>query len=334
MEGASRSGTQGLAIEAAGLTKTFGSTRAVDSVDLSVERGSVYGFLGPNGAGKTTTIRILATLLRPDSGRAYVLGHDVVQDADAVRAELSLTSQFASVDVDLTVFENLVLVARLFGYRHRGAKKRASEMLEAFDLTQVSSRQVTLLSGGMRRRLDIAASLVVVPELVFLDEPTSGLDPRNRRQLWDVIRALSADGTTVLLTTQHLDEADALADRIAVIDGGAVIAEGTKAELKASVGAGAIRVGLARPEQRRAAERVLTRDLGLQVAADSDPTVLSTRIASTDGPDGLAGEAGHVLTALSRSGITVNDFSVGRPSLDEVFLAITDDAAKAPRITG
>ncbi len=324
---------QDLAIEAVGLTKRFGSVCAVDSVDLAVARGSIYGFLGPNGAGKTTTIRMLATLLRPDRGRAYVFGHDVVRDADAVRTKLSLTSQFASVDEDLTVLENLVLVARLFGYTHRGAKKRASELLGAFNLAEASRRQVSLLSGGMRRRLDIAASLVIVPELVFLDEPTSGLDPRNRRELWNVIRELSADGTTVLLTTQYLDEADALADRTAVIDRGTVVAEGTNAELKASVGRGTVRVGLARPEQRRAAESVLSRELGLPISGDSDPLIVSARITSANGSDGLAGQVGRALIALSHAGIAVRECSLGQPSLDEVFLAVTDHAPKTERPT-
>ncbi len=221
-----------LAVECIGLTKAFGSTRAVDGVDLAVPKGFVYGFLGPNGSGKTTTIKILATLLRPDSGCARVFGHDVVLEAGAVRDRLSLTSQFASVDEDLTAFENLVLLARLFGYGRRDARQRAAELLDAFALGDTAGRQITSLSGGMRRRLDIAASLVVRPDLLFLDEPTTGLDPRSRRQVWDVIRAVAAEGTTVLLTTQYLDEADALANRIAVIDRGALIAEGTSTEFE------------------------------------------------------------------------------------------------------
>src|ERR671925_1284501 len=209
-----------LAIEANGLVKSFGSTRAVDGVDLAVRSGSVYGVLGPNGAGKTTTIRMLATLLRPDAGSARVLGHDIVSEADAVRGLVSLTGQLASVDEDLTGRENLVLLGRLLGLRRAGAKARAVELLDAFDLADAAGRLVKNYSGGMRRRLDIAASLVVTPELMFLDEPTTGLDPRSRNHVWDIIRSLTASGTTVLLCTQYLDEADRLADGIAVIDRG------------------------------------------------------------------------------------------------------------------
>ena len=241
------------AIETSDLVKTFGDTRAVDGVDLAVPTGMVYGLLGPNGAGKTTVIRVLATLLRPDAGTARVFGCDVVREADAVRSRVSLTGQFASVDEDLTGLENLVLIARLLGYSRKHARERASELLDAFGLTEAAGRQVKKYSGGMRRRLDIAASIVVTPDLMFLDEPTAGLDPRSRNQVWDIIRALVAGGTTVLLTTQYLDEADQLADRIAVIDQGKVIAEGTPGELKASVGSGAVHVRLLDPEDRSGA---------------------------------------------------------------------------------
>ncbi len=246
-----------LAIEASGLMKSFGSVRAVDGVDLAVRSGSVYGVLGPNGAGKTTTIRMLATLLRPDAGSARVLGHDIVDDAGAVRGLVSLTGQLASVDEDLTGRENLILLGRLLGLKRTHAKTRAGELLEAFGLADAAARLVKHYSGGMRRRLDIAASLVVTPQLMFLDEPTTGLDPRSRNQVWDIIRALVAEGTTILLCTQYLDEADNLADGIAVIDHGRVIAEGTPGQLKASVGSGALHVRLLDPEQRPEAERVL-----------------------------------------------------------------------------
>jgi ABC-2 type transport system ATP-binding protein len=229
-----------LAIETSDLVKSFGSTPAVDGVNLSVRTGAVYGMLGPNGAGKTTTIRMLATLLRPDAGTACVLGHDIVAEADAVRGLVSLTGQLASVDEDLTGRENLVMVGRLLGYSRVQAKARAIELLEVFGLGEAVGRQVKNYSGGMRRRLDIAASIVVTPELMFLDEPTTGLDPRSRNQVWDIIRALAGQGTTVLLCTQYLDEADQLADRIAVIDHGKVIAEGTPGQLKASVGRGVL----------------------------------------------------------------------------------------------
>jgi ABC-2 type transport system ATP-binding protein len=309
-----------LAIEASGLVKSFGEVRAVDGVDLAVRSGSVYGVLGPNGAGKTTTIRMLATLLRPDGGSAQVLGHDIVREADAVRGLVSLTGQLASVDEDLTGRENLILLGRLLGLRRAGAKARAGELLEAFDLTEASGRLVKHYSGGMRRRLDIAASLVVTPELMFLDEPTTGLDPRSRNQVWDIVRSLSAAGTTILLCTQYLDEADQLADGIAVIDHGRVIAEGTPAQLKASVGGGALHVRLLDPEQRPEAERVLAAELGT-VHLEPDPAALSTQCADAD-------RAAEAVAELVRSGVQIAGFSLGQPSLDEVFLALTGHTAE------
>ncbi|MCU4741313.1 ATP-binding cassette domain-containing protein [Halobacteria archaeon AArc-m2/3/4] len=306
-----------LAIETRGLVKHFGETKAVDGIDLSVPRGGIYGLLGPNGAGKTTVIRMLATLLRPDAGTARVLGHDVVSDADSVRDRVSLTGQFASVDEDLTGRENLVLLARLLGYTRGQADARATELLEAFGLTEALARQVKTYSGGMRRRLDIAASIVVTPKLLFLDEPTTGLDPRNRSQVWEIIRALVADGTTVLLTTQYLDEADRLADRIAVIDDGRIVAEGTPGELKASVGSGVLTVRVRDAERREEARRVLSRILDAPVALESDPAALSARVIETD-------RVPHAFVELSRSEIEVTDFALGQPSLDEVFLALTD----------
>jgi ABC-2 type transport system ATP-binding protein len=304
------------AIEAIALVKTFGRTRAVDGVDLAVERGTVYGFLGPNGAGKTTTLRVLATLLRPDAGTARVLGHDVVADADAVRSRVSLTGQFASVDEDLTGTENLVMVARLLGHSARAAKERAAELLDAFGLGDAAGRQVKGYSGGMRRRLDVAASIVVTPEVIFLDEPTTGLDPRSRNHVWEIIRVLVAQGTTVLLTTQYLDEADQLADRIAVIDHGRVIAEGTPGELKASVGSGVIHVRLLDPGQRSMAASLLRDELREAVDLASDPAVLTARVPAVD-------RVASALAALSRSGLVVTEFALGQPSLDEVFLTLT-----------
>src|SRR5918996_3563009 len=286
-----------LAIEASGLGKAFGETQAVDGVDLAVRRGSVYGMLGPNGAGKTTTIRMLATLLRPDEGEARVLGHDIVREADEVRRSMSLTGQLASVDEDLTGRENLILIGRLLGFRRAQAKTRATELLEAFELADAAGRQVKQYSGGMRRRLDIAASIVVTPELMFLDEPTTGLDPRSRNQVWDIIRQFAAQGTTILLCTQYLDEADQLADRIAVLDRGRVIAEGTPGQLKASVGSGALHVRLLDPEQRPEAERVLAGELD-SVHLEPDPAALSAPCAE-------AGRAAEVIAELNRSGIKV-----------------------------
>jgi ABC-2 type transport system ATP-binding protein len=309
-----------LAIEASGLVKTFGSVRAVDGVDLAVRSGSVYGVLGPNGAGKTTTIRMLATLLRPDSGSARVLGHDIVTEAAAVRGLVSLTGQLASVDEDLTGRENLVLLGRLLGLKRPHAKARAGELLEAFGLLDAAARLVKHYSGGMRRRLDIAASIVVTPELMFLDEPTTGLDPRSRNQVWDIIRTFAAGGTTILLCTQYLDEADQLADGIAVIDHGRVIAEGTPGQLKASVGSGALHVRLLDPEQRPEAERILSRELG-SVHLEPDPTALSAACADAD-------RAAEAVADLARSSIGIADFSLGQPSLDEVFLALTGHPAE------
>jgi ABC-2 type transport system ATP-binding protein len=309
-----------LAIEASGLMKSFGSVRAVDGVDLAVRSGSVYGVLGPNGAGKTTTIRMLATLLRPDAGSARVLGHDIVHEADAVRGLVSLTGQLASVDEDLSGRENLILLGRLLGLKRTHAKTRAGELLEAFGLADAAGRLVKHFSGGMRRRLDIAASLVVTPQLMFLDEPTTGLDPRSRNQVWDIIRALVAEGTTILLCTQYLDEADNLADGIAVIDHGRVIAEGTPGQLKASVGSGALHVRLLDPEQRPEAERVLERELG-SVHLEPDPAALSASCADAD-------RAAEAVAALSRSSVRIGSFSLGQPTLDEVFLALTGHTAE------
>jgi ABC-2 type transport system ATP-binding protein len=309
-----------LAIEASGLVKTFGSVRAVDGVDLAVRSGSVYGVLGPNGAGKTTTIRMLATLLRADGGSARVLSHDIVEEAGEVRGRVSLTGQLASVDEDLTGRENLILIGRLLGLKRSHAKARAAELLEAFGLAEAAGRLVKHYSGGMRRRLDIAASIVVTPELMFLDEPTTGLDPRSRNQVWDIIRAFAAGGTTILLCTQYLDEADQLADGIAVIDHGRVIAEGTPAQLKASVGSGALHVRLLDPGQRPEAERVLARELGA-VHLEADPAALSASCADAD-------RAAEAVAELARSNIGIAAFSLGQPSLDEVFLALTGHPAE------
>ena len=317
-----------LAIETQDLTKVFGKTRAVDGVDLTLHTGSVYGFLGPNGAGKTTMIRMLATLLRPDGGTARVFGHDVVREADAVRSRVSLTGQFASVDEDLSGLENLVLLGRLRGHSWAQAKMRASELLDAFGLAEAAGRQVKKFSGGMRRRLDIAASLVVTPDLLFLDEPTTGLDPHSRNQVWEMVRALVVDGTTVLLTTQYLDEADQLADRIAVIDHGKIIAEGTSGQLKASVGSGAVHVRLLDPEQRPEAERVLSQALGVPVHLESDPAALSAQVSASPTVHETGERVAHALAELSRSGVTVTDFALGQPSLDEVFLALTGHPVK------
>jgi ABC-2 type transport system ATP-binding protein len=312
--------THAHAIETQGLTKLYGETRALDGLDLAVRGGSVYGVLGPNGAGKTTTIRVLTTLIKPTAGVARVLGLDVLEQPAAVRQKVSLTGQFASVDEDLTGQENLVLVSRLLGMSWRDAAQRATELLAAFGLSEASDKQVRNFSGGMRRRIDIAASLVTRPEILFLDEPTTGLDPRSRNQVWDLVRQIAAEGTTVLLTTQYLEEADKLADRMAVVDHGRVIAEGTSRELKASIGSSALRLQLADPERRGQAQALIAKQLGDGALPNTDPTALSVNV-----PDAAA--AAEVLSALSGAGIALTDFSLGAPSLDDVFFALTGHPA-------
>jgi ABC-2 type transport system ATP-binding protein len=311
-----------LAIEAAGLKKAFGATQAVDGVDLEVPVGSVYGVLGPNGAGKTTTIRILATLLRPDHGTASVLGYDVVRDAKEVRRLVSLTGQFASVDADMTGHENLILIARLLGFTREAARARAGELLEVFGLADAARRRVATYSGGMIRRLDVAASIISAPDVLFLDEPTTGLDPHSRSQVWEIVRALVGNGTTVLLTTQYLDEADRLADRIAVVDQGTVIAEGTNSDLKDSVGSATLHLRVGSDQARSEVERVLRHILGQTTHTVSDPWLLSAPV-----PDPQT--ATRAIAELANAGIPLSAFSLAQPSLDEVFLALTGHPAEA-----
>ncbi|WP_062298066.1 ATP-binding cassette domain-containing protein [Demequina maris] len=310
-----------LAIETQGLVKVYGATRALDGIDLAIPRGGVHGFLGPNGAGKTTAIRILATLIRPDAGTARVLGRDVIHQAHEVRSLVSLTGQFASIDEDLSGRENLRLIAKLYGYGGASATGRADELLEAFGLDDAAAKQVKNYSGGMRRRMDIAASLVATPEVLFLDEPTTGLDPRSRNEVWDIVRALVAHGTTVMLTTQYLDEADQLADRISVIDHGRIIAEGTSTELKASVGAGSLHVRVMHRDDRERARGILIRELGVEVEAMSDPQALVAALEDR-------GRVTRAITALEDARIELAQLSLGQPTLDEVFLALTGHAAE------
>lgn len=304
------------AVETEGLGKAFGNTTAVDGVDLVVPAGSVYGVLGPNGAGKTTTIRMLATLIRPDRGTARVFGHDVVHQSREVRRLISLTGQFASVDADMTGEENMVLVGRLLGLTPAGAKKRGRDLLGAFDLSDAAKRRVSTYSGGMRRRLDVAASLVARPQVLFLDEPTTGLDPESRTEVWEIVRSLVAEGTTALLTTQYLEEADRLANRIAVMDRGRVIAEGSSDELKASVGSATLRLTLEDAGQRAETERILRETISAEVHDADDPRVVSAPVTEP----GLATAA---VAGLSRHGIPLREFTMTRPSLDEAFLALT-----------
>ncbi|MFG1944059.1 ATP-binding cassette domain-containing protein [Nonomuraea sp. NPDC048826] len=312
------------AIRTAGLRKSFGETKAVDGIDLEIPPGVVYGVLGPNGAGKSTLIRMLATLLQPDGGSAAIFGHDVVGEADQVRRRISVTGQAASVDDALTGTENLILMGRLQGYGRQRARERAAELIAAFDLDHAADRLVSTYSGGMRRRLDIAASMTVTPDLLFLDEPTAGLDPRSRNQVWDIVKALLESGTTILLTTQYLEEADELAGRIAVIDHGRVIAEGPSSELKASVGSAALHVRLRDPGQRPRAEELLARELDAPVRLAADPARLSA------GVDDSA-RVIRALGALSGESIETVEFAVRQPSLDEVFLTLTGrEAEEAP----
>ncbi|WP_372630554.1 ATP-binding cassette domain-containing protein [Cohnella sp.] len=315
------------AIETDGLVKKFGDQRVVDGISLQVPRGSIYGFLGPNGAGKTTTIRMLATLLQPDEGSAKVMGYDLAKETDQVRQRISLTGQFASVDEDLSGRENLILIARLVGFARTDAKARADELLKAFHLEEAAQRQVKKYSGGMRRRIDIAASIVAAPDLLFLDEPTTGLDPRSRNQVWDIIRALVRNGTTVFLTTQYLEEADQLADRIAVIDHGKLIAEGTSSELKALVGAGRLTVHFqAADDLERAA--VILGSL-TQETFEKDERALKLIVPIAD-----HSAAAATISRFVTEDLRIADFSMGQPSLDEVFLTLTGKKPDSPEAEG
>jgi oleandomycin transport system ATP-binding protein len=310
------------AIEAAGLVKRFGKTLAVDEVDLAVTPGTVLGLLGPNGAGKTTVVRMLATLLRPDAGHARVCGADIVRQADRVRELIGLTGQYAAVDEDLTGFENLLLIGRLLEIPKAEAKRRSQELLERFDLADAGGRSVKTYSGGMRRRLDLAASLVQRPEVLFLDEPTTGLDPRSRGEVWAMIRELVADGTTVLLTTQYLDEADRLANEIAVVDHGKVIATGTSAELKAKIGRQTLDVRPADPADLALVREIVTAAVGSAPAStDDDPGLLSVAV---DDPQVMPA----VVARLQAEQIDVTEMALRLASLDEVFMALTGHATE------
>jgi ABC-2 type transport system ATP-binding protein len=311
-----RSPSTDWAIEAHGLVKVFGDNRAVDGVDLSVRAGTVYGVLGPNGAGKTTTISMLATLLRPDGGSAQIFGHDVVKQAQIVRQLIGVTAQFASVDEKLSATENLIIFARLLGLGRAEARKKASDLLEEFNLTEAARRPLAKFSGGMRRRLDLAASLIAQPPLIFLDEPTTGLDPRTRTQMWDTVRRLVASGSTVLLTTQMLDEADQLADRIAVIDTGRVVAEGTADELKASVGTSSLQLRLENTDDTDDALRAIQAVLGAQGTVSPEAARITAPMADAE-------RVTDLLITLREAGIHLTEMSVQKPTLDEVFLTIT-----------
>ncbi|MCZ7589749.1 MAG: ATP-binding cassette domain-containing protein [Gaiella sp.] len=311
---------QGKAIEATGLRKRYGDVHALRGIDLAVETGSVFGLLGPNGAGKTTAVRIFTTLLAPDEGSAQVAGHDVLREGAQVRAAIGLAGQYAAVDENLTGFENLEMVGRLYHLPRKVARERARELLGQFDLEEAGDRVVGTYSGGMRRRLDLGAALVIRPPVLFLDEPTTGLDPRSRLSLWESIETLVGEGTTVLLTTQYLDEADRLSGRLAVIDHGLVIAEGTPDELKARVGGDRLEVHLEHPAQVGAAVEALCA-LSHERPWIEDGTV---RVAIAE----RRGMIAEVVRRLDEAGIVVHDVALARPTLDDVFLQLTGRATE------
>ncbi|MFZ2056177.1 MAG: ATP-binding cassette domain-containing protein [Acidimicrobiales bacterium] len=312
-----------VAVEARGLTKLFGTNRAVDAIDLTVMEGEIFGVLGPNGAGKTTMLNMLATLLPIDSGEARIFGHDVRSQGHAVRQLIGVTGQFASVDENLTARENLWLFGRLQGLSSKRAHSIGDDLLAQFDLTEAARRPISQFSGGMRRRLDLAASLITRPALIFLDEPTTGLDPRNRSQMWDTIRDLVAEGSTIMLTTQYLDEADALAGRVAVIDRGRKVAEGTPSQLKARIGTSSLRVQMVEGADTAKA---------VALAADltSDTPIVSPTGSGFSVQLSEANQAADVLIALRSHRLDITSTTVEQPSLDEVFMALTGHRSETP----
>lgn len=309
------------AVEAMGLVKTFGKNRAVDGVNLTIPTGSICGVLGPNGAGKTTTINMLATLLKPDAGTAKIFGYDVRKDTQIVRQLIGLTGQYATIDESLTAMENLKIFARLLGFSRAEAKRKAGELLEEFSLSEAANRELSKFSGGMRRRLDLAASLLSSPPLIFLDEPTTGLDPRTRTQMWQTIRTLVKNGSTVLLTTQYLDEADQLADHIVVIDKGKVIANDTPAGLKRSVSMSSLQFTVKNPAYAAKAAEIAEHILGGKaLIAQSDEVTI---------PLSDTAKLVDALTILKEMQIDITAINVREPSLDEVFFALTGDKKEA-----
>jgi oleandomycin transport system ATP-binding protein len=309
------------AVEATGLVKRFGKTTALAGVDLVARPGRVLGVLGPNGAGKTTAVRILATLLQPDAGQARVCGYDVLHDAHQVRQLIGLTGQYASVDEGLSGTNNLIMIGRLLGLPRAAARARAAELLARFELTDAAGRPVKTYSGGMRRRLDLAASLVGQPRVLYLDEPTTGLDPRSRTDVWGMIRGLVADGVTVLLTTQYLDEADQLAHDIVVIDRGKVIAIGTPDELKAKTGGQVLQVSPADPDRLADAAALLGQLVKTEVVTDAEASMVAASIAD-------AALLPHIVRELDDRGIELAEFTLRKASLDEVFFALTGHRAE------
>jgi ABC-2 type transport system ATP-binding protein len=317
------------AIHAEALVKSYGPTRALAGLDLHVGDGSLLALLGPNGAGKTTAVRILTTLLKPDGGHATVAGFDVLREADKIKSHIGLAGQSVAIDEYLTGQENLEMIGRLYHLRGRDARRRATELLEQFDLIDAGGRMAKTYSGGMRRRLDLAASLVVLPPVLFLDEPTTGLDPRSRRQMWGIIQSLVQEGSTILLTTQYLEEADELADRIAVVDAGRVIAEGTSDDLKNRLGGNRIEIAVLKDAQLQTARAIVAQHLGTEPAVD--PAQRRISAPAKDGTSDLA----VLVRELDGAGIQIVDLQLHRPSLDDVFLTLTGRQAEqeepAPR---
>jgi ABC-2 type transport system ATP-binding protein len=309
-----------LAVEAHGLVKSFGDKRAVDGVSLRIPTASICGVLGPNGAGKTTTINMLATLTKPDAGTAEVFGHDLLREAHVVRQLIGLTGQFASIDEDLTALENLMIFGRLYGYSRRDSKRKASGLLEEFELGDVANRSLSTFSGGMRRRLDLAVSLISQPPLLFLDEPTTGLDPRTRTQMWQTIRTLVKGGSTVLLTTQYLEEADQLADNIVVIDKGQVVASDTPDQLKRSVGSSSLHLTVKDAANSANAAQIVQRVLNTKVQL--------ARACELIAPMANIDRLTDVLTTLRDAGIALSRVNILQPTLDEVFFALTGKRSK------
>jgi ABC-2 type transport system ATP-binding protein len=316
------------ALRAVGLRKRYGGEHALDGFDLEIRRGQVHGLLGPNGAGKTTAVRCLTTLTDLDAGSAEIDGIDVRRDPARVRERIGLVGQFHAVDEALTAHQNLVLFARLSGMSKTRARRRADELLDAFELTDAASRAVSGFSGGMRRRLDIAASLVLTTTILFLDEPTTGLDPRGRATVWRAVREIAAAGTTVLLTTQYLDEADQLADRISVMDHGKVVAEGTPGELKRMLGGDRVAVAITESSRLDEAGELIARTVGAEASVDPDTRTITVEVA--DGPQALA----PIVRALDAAALGVDDLALRRPTLDEVFLHLTGPAPTAPPSAG
>ena len=302
------------AVEIEGLTKTFGTQTAVDNVSFNIKRGEVFGLLGPNGAGKTTTLRMMTTLLKPTSGTIQIFGHDVKKEPKVVRSLFGLTGQYASVDEDISARENLMIFSSLNGLSRREAKERTEELLNEFSLVASADKAISNFSGGMRRRLDLAVSLISRPALIFLDEPTTGLDPRTRTQMWDTIRELVAEGSTIVLTTQYLEEADELADRIALIDHGKLVSLGTPAELKAQVGGAKLRLEMTDAQQADQAKQIVTDALHEEVKVANSNVTAPLRDTN---------QVAGILSQLTVAGLTMTNMAVEQPSMDDVFFALT-----------